>query len=233
MKNIAFVFARGGSKGLPKKNIKLLNGKPLIQYAIELARSSTRIEKIFVSTDNSEISKISSNLGAIVINRPSQLAADNSPEWLSWQHAIEFVHNNYGKFDSFISLPPTSPLRNIEDLDNGINLFDANKNADICISITEAHRSPYFNMVTKDNNGFIKLVNQTNTTISRRQDAPVVYDITTVMCIAKPSFILKVNNLFDGNVIGFSVPKYRSIDVDDIYDFKFAEFMLKEGINEK
>ena len=91
MKNFAFIFARGGSKGLPGKNIKPLLGKPLIEYSIDIANSCTSIDKTFVSTDDNEIAKIAADAGAEVIFRPNELATDKSPDWLSWRHAIEWV----------------------------------------------------------------------------------------------------------------------------------------------
>ena len=120
MKNFAFIFARGGSKGLPGKNIKPLSGKPLIEYSISVAKSCPSIDEVFVSTDDPAISKISRKAGAVIIDRPIELASDISPEWLSWRHAIKWVENNYGKFQFFVSLPATSPLRSVTDVENAI-----------------------------------------------------------------------------------------------------------------
>ena len=120
MKNFAFIFARGGSKGLPGKNIKPLSGKPLIEYSISVAKSCPSIDEVFVSTDDPAISEISRQAGAVIIDRPIELASDVSPEWLSWRHAIKWVENNYGKFQFFVSLPATSPLRSVTDVENAI-----------------------------------------------------------------------------------------------------------------
>lgn len=143
MKNCAFIFARGGSKGLPRKNIKLLAGKPLLQYSIDTALATPSIEHVFVSTDDAEIADVARASGAIVIERPVELASDTSPEWLSWRHAIEWVQAHYGEFDGFISLPATSPLRSIDDVEGAINKLFTTE-ADICISVTPASRSPFF-----------------------------------------------------------------------------------------
>jgi CMP-N-acetylneuraminic acid synthetase len=99
MKNFAFIFARGGSKGLPGKNIKRLLDKPLIQYSIETAKACPLIDKVFVSTDDENIANVALVNGAIVILRPEELASDKSPEWLSWRHAIEWASEHYGKFE--------------------------------------------------------------------------------------------------------------------------------------
>jgi len=225
----AFIFARGGSKGLPGKNIKLLLGKPLIQYSIEVALQTPSIDKIFVSTDDIAIASVAESNGAIVIDRPTKLAQDNSPEWLAWKHAINWVKEQYGDFNQFISLPATSPLRSVKDVESAI-LRKSNVGADICIAISPANRSPYFNMVKKLSDNSIELVNETESKIIRRQDAPEVFDITTVVYVADVEFIMNNGNIFDGTVTGVEIPKWRAVDIDDIYDFKFAEVILKNNL---
>ncbi|MBK8188031.1 MAG: acylneuraminate cytidylyltransferase family protein [Cellvibrio sp.] len=227
MKAIAFIFARGGSKGLPQKNIKLLDGKPLIKYSIEVALSSVDIERVFVSTDDIAIATVARESGAEVIMRPNELATDTSPEWLSWRHAIEYVQKAYGNFDLFVSLPATSPLRDEADVRSAIAAL-INQDADVCISITPANRSPYFNMVKQKNDGTVELVNIPESGVYRRQDAPEVFDITTVVYTAKPNFILNNNALFEGKVTSVLIPKERAVDIDDIYDFMLAEAIVKE-----
>ncbi|MBQ0372981.1 MULTISPECIES: cytidylyltransferase domain-containing protein [Providencia] len=227
MKNFAFIFARGGSKGLPGKNIKLLAGKPLLQYSIDVAFVAPSIEKVFVSTDDVEIAKIAVASGAILIERPFELASDTSPEWLSWRHAVNWVFEHYGAFDGFISLPATSPLRCVEDIEAAIEQRKK-KQADVCISITPASRSPYFNMVKIEENGLVGLVNISQSEVTRRQDAPEVFDITTVVYATTPEFILNNYGLFSGLVTSIEVPKERAVDIDDIYDFKLAEVILQE-----
>lgn len=229
MLNYGFVFARGGSKGLPGKNVKLLAGKPLIQYSIETALESPSIEKVFVSTDDAEIAQIAKKVGAVVIERPNELATDTSPEWLSWRHAIEYVISRYGTFDGFISLPATSPLRSVNDVEAAI-IQRINADADVCISVTPANRSPYFNMVKSTPEGFVELVMTPCGDVSRRQDAPEVFDITTVVYATTPRFVLSNYGVFSGKVTSTTVPKERAVDIDDIYDFKLAEAIVLEGI---
>jgi N-acylneuraminate cytidylyltransferase len=226
MKSFAFIFARGGSKGLPGKNIKKLAGKPLLQYSLEIAQACQKIEKVFVSTDDKNIAKVALENNAILIERPEELASDNSPEWASWRHAIEWAKKHYGEFENFVSLPVTSPLRSVEDVNAAIEKRLASS-TDICISITLSNRSPYFNMVKISNNELIELVNQPRGNITRRQDAPKVFDITTVVYVADPDFIMKKHNIFSGKVSAIEVPKERAVDIDDIYDFKLAEVILK------
>jgi CMP-N-acetylneuraminic acid synthetase len=225
MKAYGFIFARGGSKGLPGKNTKLFAGKPLIQHSIEVAQKVPSLSKVFVSTDDTHIAEIAESLGAIVINRPVDLAGDTSPEWLSWRHAVNWVTENYGCFDGFVSLPATSPLRSQIDV---ISAIEKRKKvgADICIGITAAGRSPYFNMVKIGNNDLIELINKPNFRINRRQDAPIAFDITTVVYATSADFVLKNDSIFCGTVTSIEVPKERAVDIDDIYDFKFAEVLL-------
>ena len=112
----AFIFARGGSKGLINKNILPIGGVPLVGRSINIAKEIENIEKIFLSTDSNEIADIGSSFGAEIIPRPDYLSQDNSPEWEAWRHAINVVKDKYGSFDIFLSLPATSPLREIEDV---------------------------------------------------------------------------------------------------------------------
>ena len=225
MRHFAFIFARGGSKGLPGKNIKTLAGKPLLQYSIETAQACPSIEKIFVSTDDEDIANIAITNGAIVIERPQELASDNSPEWLSWRHGIDWATTYYGDFDSFVSLPATSPLRSVEDVEKAI-IKRQSTLADICISVTQANRSPYFNMVKMKDQDLVELVDNSAVEVSRRQDAPKVFDITTVVYATTPDFVLNHYGLFSGKVTSIEVPKIRAVDIDDIYDFKLAEAIL-------
>ena len=225
MKNYAFIFARGGSKGLPGKNIRLLAGKPLIHYAIEVAKECRLIDKTFVSTDDESIAKIAREKGAIIIDRPPELASDTSAEWLSWRHGIDWVERHYGKFENFISLPATSPLREVADVEAAIVKL-ASSLADICIAITPAATSTYFNMVTITDDERCELVVRPGNSVTRRQDAPTTYNITTVVYATTPEYIRNGTSLFSGTVTGVIVPKERAVDIDDIYDFMLAEAIV-------
>ena len=227
----AFVFARGGSKGLPGKNTRLLLGKPLIQYSVEVALQTFGIDKVFVSTDDYDIAKVARSIGAIVIERPADLAQDDSSEWEAWKHAISWVIKMHGHFDQFVSLPATSPLQHAKDVESALHRKSI-ISADICIAITPSSRSPYFNMVQKVSNNLIELVIKPSNYIYRRQESPKVFDITTVVYVADVDFIMKSNSLFDGTVTFIEVPKHRSIDIDDIHDFNFAESILNSALNE-
>jgi N-acylneuraminate cytidylyltransferase len=181
MSVVAFIFARGGSKGLPGKNIRLLNGKPLIAWSIEHALNVKRIDRVIVSTDSEEIAKVAKQYGAEVpFIRPAELATDDSPEWLAWRHALNYLIETKGNLpDVMVSVPSTAPLRQLVDIENCLDEYEKGC-ADVVITVTAAHRNPYFNMVKVNQDGSVGLVNPPESTIARRQDAPLVYDMTTV-----------------------------------------------------
>lgn len=231
MKTVAFIFARAGSKGLPGKNTKILNGKPLIQYSIDVAKKVSQISEIFVSTDCDSIADIAKKNNIKIIKRPARLASDTSPEWLSWRHAIDYVNKNFETFDRFVSIPTTSPLRSAQDVCSALDRLEAT-NADVCISVTPATRSPFFNMVKSKDKKYFELVNQSKNTINRRQESPEVFDITTVVYAAKVDFIMQHDSIFSGNVTAIVIPKNRSLDIDDIYDFLYAETLLKSELHD-
>jgi CMP-N-acetylneuraminic acid synthetase len=222
-RTFAFVFARGGSKGLPGKNIKEFCGIPLLAHSIRLAKAMDRVERVFVSTDDALIASVARHFGAEVIDRPDELATDTATEWIAWQHAINHVHSLGLNFDVFLSLPATSPLRNTEDVCNCLDALQPD--VDMVITVTPSARSPYFNMVSTDAAGMAHVVLGT-AEFKRRQDVPPVYDITTVAYVARPYFILRHERLFEGRVRPVIIPKERAVDIDDAYDFKLAQALI-------
>jgi CMP-N-acetylneuraminic acid synthetase len=225
LRTFAFIFARGGSKGLPGKNIKELGGLPLLAHGIRLAQAMDRVERVFVSTDDAQIAAVATQFGAHVIDRPEALATDTASEWMAWQHAIGHVRALGLDFDVFLSLPATSPLRNLQDIGNCLDALQPD--VDVVITVTPSARSPYFNMVSIDAAGLGHVVMGT-TEFKRRQDVPPVYDITTVAYVARPKFILTHERLFEGRVRPVIVPKERAVDIDDDYDFKLAQALLDQ-----
>jgi len=223
------ICARGGSKGIPKKNIRSFLGKPLIAWSIEIAKKLPGNPRVIVSTDDEEIAQIARQFGAeIPFIRPIYLAQDNSPEWDVWKHAINFLNlEDSQKYKEILVLPPTAPLRNISDIVGLIDHFNES-NVDIVLTVSEASRNPFFNMVKENSKGLVELVCRDSKHIFRRQDAPEVFDITTIAYMAKTEFILNSSSIFDGTVSKVIVPKVRSIDIDDIIDFEVAEFLMKK-----
>ena len=227
MSVVAFIFARGGSKGLPGKNIRLLNGKPLIAWSIEHALNVKRIDRVIVSTDSEEIAKVAKQYGAEApFIRPAELATDDSPEWLAWRHALNYLIRVSGSIpDVMVSVPATAPLRNSIDIENCLDEYEKG-GADAVITVTEAHRSPYFNMVKTNQDGSVGLVNPPESSITRRQDAPVVYDVATVCYVLNPKFVMIRDSIFSGIVKAVEVPTERAIDIDTLLDFQIAESLL-------
>ena len=231
MTAVAFIFARGGSKGLPGKNIRLLGGKPLIAWSIEHALEIDRIERVLVSTDSPEIASISRQYGAEVpFIRPADLAMDESPEWLAWRHGLKYLKDDMGSMpEIMVSVPATAPLRLAIDINNCIDEYEKGS-TDVVITVTDAHRNPYFNMVSLAENGDTEIVCQNVSGLTRRQDAPEVFDITTVAYVVNSDFIMKRNGLFEGVVKSTRVPIERSIDIDTIFDFEVAEFLMRRRL---
>lgn len=227
---VGAIFARGGSKGLPRKNVRLLHGKPLIAYAIETALASELIDRVIVSTDDPEIAAIAKDYGAEVpFMRPRELARDDSPEWLAWRHAIQMLGevSDIPQIDVMVSIPATSPLRTVADVDLCIKEF-LGGDADLVICVKPSDRNPYFNMVTVDRTGFAKLVFSSDHIIDRRQDAPPVFEIIPIAYVLHPEFVFKANSMFEGRVKAVIVPAERAVDIDTELDFKFAEFLMKQ-----
>ena len=225
MRAFGFVFARGGSKGVPGKNIRDLAGKPLLAHALLVASQVAEIERVFVSTDSSDIAAVAERFGATTILRPPELAQDDSPEWLAWRHAINWVKNEVGNFQCFVSLPATAPLRTAEDVIQCLSALD--QDTDVVLTMTPAQRSPWFNMVKADTSGRLSLLVEGDN-IDCRQDAPVGYDLTTVAYVSRPEFILEKDRIWDGRVRGVVVPQERAIDIDTELDFTIADFLMRK-----
>lgn len=227
MKIVAFIFARGGSKGLPRKNLMMLGELPLLAWSIKVARKVKRIDRVIVSTDDEEIAKVALQYGAEVpFMRPKELANDDTPEWLAWRHALDYLRleENYLP-NIMVSLPATSPLRSHEDVDDCIDLF-LSEHIDGVITVNESSKNPYFNMISRDTNGLSRVVCSGSSTIFRRQDAPHVFEMNTVCFVVNPSFVHCSSSLMSGKIKSVVIPRERSVDIDDIYDFQMAELLL-------
>lgn len=223
---VGLICARGGSKGLPGKNLRLLKNIPLIGWSINSAKKINRISKVIVSTDSMEIAEVARDFGAEVpFIRPKELSEDDSPEWLVWQHAIEQLKTNGCNPDAIVSLPPTAPLRASKDIENCLDEYEKGE-VDTVITMSDAHRNPYFNMVKNNKNGYSSLALTSEKIIERRQDAPAMFDMTTVCYVANSFFVLNNRGIFHGRVRGVLVPRERAVDIDTVLDYQMAEFLL-------
>jgi CMP-N-acetylneuraminic acid synthetase len=228
MKYTAFIFARGGSKGIPGKNLRKVSGKSLLERAIEASIATPEIHRVIVSTDSDEIANEALLLGAEVpFMRPVDLATDESPEVLAWRHALLELQKLEGVMpENLVSVPTTAPLRLPSDISGCIEIFEQ-KDADLALVTCQAGHNPYFNMVEIVDNKPIQ-VPMLNSETTRRQDAPVVHEITTVAYVVKSNYVLSCENLFQGKVHHFEVPPQRAIDVDTELDLKIAGLLLDE-----
>lgn len=229
MNAVAFIFARGGSKGLPGKNVRPLAGKPLIAWAIEQARSVPRLRRVIVSTDSPEIAAVARDYGGEVpFLRPAELARDDSPEWLAWRHALGYLRDAEGSLpEAMVSIPTTAPLRLPLDIEHCLDEY-AKGDADMVITVTDAHRNPSFNMVQANADGTVGLVTPPAANVTRRQDAPAVYDMATVAYVANPNFVFTHSSTFAGRVRAVRVPVERAIDIDTLLDFEIAEMLMNK-----
>ena len=212
---------------MPGKNIRLLGGKPLIAWSIEHALAVNRVGRVIVSTDSEEIAAVAREFGADVpFIRPAELARDDSPEWLAWQHALNYLKESDGDMpQKMLSVPATAPLRLPIDIENCLNEYEKG-DADMVITVTDAHRNPYFNMVKANADGTVGLVIPPQSSVARRQDAPEVYDMATVAYVVSSEFVMTHRSHFEGRVRAVHVPTERAIDIDTLLDFQIAECLL-------
>ena len=224
------ICARGGSKGVKNKNIKELNGKPLIAYTIEQAKESGLFEHIVISTDSDDIANVAKQYGAeVFFKRSPDMASDTAGKLDVIKDAFKRSEEHYNKtFDYLIDLDATAPLRNVEDIINSFNQFKENNN-DNLITAMPSRRSPYFNLVEQDKNGKVYLSKKLDDVVVRRQDAPKSYDMNASIYIWKRDVILNKNSLFLEKTGLYVMPEERSIDIDNELDFKFVEFLMREN----
>lgn len=223
------ICARGGSKGVKNKNIKELNGKPLIAYTIEQAKASGLFEHIVISTDSDDIANVAKEYGAeVFFKRSEEMASDTAGKLDVIKDAFKRCEEHYNKtFDYLIDLDATAPLRIVEDIINSFKQFKENDN-DNLITAMPSRRSPYFNLVEQDKDGKVYLSKKLDSSVVRRQDAPKSYDMNASIYIWKRDIILNKNSLFLEKTGLYVMPEERSIDIDNELDFKFVEFLMKE-----
>ena len=222
---IAIIPARGGSKGVPRKNIKKLGGKPLIAYTIEEALKSKYLDHVFVSTEDPEIAKVSKECGAQVIDRPATLAKDTSKTVDAILHAVEYLERKGIHSHIVVLLQPTSPLRNTEDIDAAVKLFLYNE-CDSVISVCEPDHSPFW-CFRFDGRYLQPLLGQEYKNM-RRQDLPKVMMPNGAIYISSPESIARFGGFHSDHMIPYCMPPERSIDIDTALDFTIAEVIINK-----
>lgn len=226
MKNIAIITARSGSKGLKDKNIRILNGKPLIAYTIEAAIKSGMFDEIMVSTDSKEYASVAIKYGAKVpFLRTKKNSDDNASSWDVVKEVVKKYKDMGKEFNTVCMLQPTSPLRIAEDIVNGYKLFNEKK-ADTVIAVCETQHSPLWSNTLDESNcmkGFISddILN------CPRQKLQQYYRINGALYIRKISTLYNEGNMYDCNCYAYVMPRERSVDIDTMLDFRIAQAMME------
>jgi len=226
---LAIIPARGGSKGLPGKNIKLLGGLPLICHSIKAALKSNLIDRVIVSTEDNEIASIAKDCGAEVpFMRPANLASDASMVMDAYLHAVDFVAKENSKpVQSFVALLPTVPLRAHEDIDNAIKIFN-DKNAKSVISVVEAPIPLHWNMrITKE--GILENYSSEFNAIKNRQELEKTYVHNGAIYIFRTEILRLTRQYYTEKTFPYIMPRNRSADIDDLLDFEWAEYLLNKN----
>jgi CMP-N,N'-diacetyllegionaminic acid synthase len=232
MKRLCTICARGGSKGLPGKNIRPIGGKPLIAHTLLQAQSSGLFEAVAVSSDSKEILSISEEFGAdYCIFRPQELASDQAPKLPAIQHCVNEVETMSGNnFDVIVDLDVTSPLRLTKDIEGAVRLLE-DENVSNVITGCPARRSPYFNLVERNVKGYVHLSKTPEQNIVRRQDSPECFDMNASVYVWKREVLIDSESIFNADTLIFVMPEERSIDIDHEWEFEYVEFLFNKRTN--
>ncbi|MED1722403.1 acylneuraminate cytidylyltransferase family protein [Brevibacillus parabrevis] len=223
---LAIIPARGGSKGIPRKNIREVGGKPLLSWTIDEAKKSDFIDRLIVSTDDEEIADVARHNGVEVpFLRPKNLAMDDTPGIAPVLHALEVLPG----YDYVVLLQPTSPLRQVEDIDGCIEKCVIEQ-AKACVSVTVAEKTPYW-MYHLSENGLLKSVINIEKQFFRRQDIPPVFSLNGAVYMADTNWLQKTQSFLEQETVGYVMPKERSIDIDNEMDIVFFEALISQMKN--
>ena len=226
-KSLAIIPARGGSKGVKNKNIRLLGGLPLISHTINAAIKASLLDDFLVSTDSEEIKQVAENAGANVpFLRPKEYATDDAPTVNVVSHVLEWYESaNNRKVDLIVLLQPTTPLRTYQDIDNAIEILQSNKNIDSLISCYDAtHVHPSI-MYTKNGDKMFPFIDGSR--LQRRQDFEPVYVRNGAIYICRRDYFIENNSLISHACVGYIMSREASLNIDEELDFKLAEATMK------
>jgi len=227
MRRIGVICARGGSKGLPNKNLRLLGGVPLIVHTIRQARATPILDAVAVSSDSDEILHVAEQNGIThLVKRPSELATDEASKIPVIRHCVNEVEKAAGVFDYVADLDCTTPIRLVEDIVNAFNMIER-AGVSTLISGTPARKLPYFNLVERNSRGIVEISKATNPPIVRRQDAPMCYDMNASIHIWQRDVLFASDARFQSDTILFEMPFERSIDIDTEIEFEINESLMR------
>lgn len=228
MKRLCSICARGGSKGVKGKNLREIMGKPMLAYSVEQALQSGLFDVVAVSSDSDEILEVARQYGAHqLIKRPNELATDTAAKIPVIIHCAQEVEKNTDIiFDTFVDIDCTSPLRNIDDIKNVVELIEKEDCLNV-ITGMPARRSPYFNLVEEKKNGYVELSKKLEKGIVRRQDSPACYDMNASIYAWKRSSFFEMHTVFSDKTKIYVMPEERSIDIDSELDFQIVKLLLE------
>lgn len=229
MSRICTICARGGSKGIKNKNLRIIAGLPLIAHTLRQATEAKLFEAIGVSSDSVDILQTAKEYGAnFLIERPAELATDTAAKIPVIRHcALEVERQMSKRFETYVDLDCTSPLRSVKDILDAVELFETRRPQNV-ITGAPARRSPYFNLVELDARGVAKLAKTLTTKIVRRQDSPKCFDMNASIYIWGRDALMNESSVFLSDTLLFEMPEERSIDIDSDLDFKIVEMLLHE-----
>lgn len=233
MNILCVISARGGSKGVPGKNVRSLLGKPLIARAVETALGAPEIDRVYISTDSPEIAEAGRQAGAEVpFTRPVELSGAEVGKFQVWQHALAEMERLGGRsYDLYVDIDCTNPLIEVADVSSAIRHFRSLRaqgvGVDAVLTVASARRNPYFNLVEPDISGALKMSKTAGDTILSRQKAPAVFEHVAGVYVLDAAYLKRANHLLEGHAEGYQVPEEKAFDVDSELDFLLIEFMLQ------
>ena len=226
---VGAVCARGGSKGVPRKNLRLLLGKPLMAHTIECARACSMLHRVVVSTDDAEMAEVGRRYGAeIPFMRPTHLAQDYSSKWDVFRHLVSSLEEIDGKrVDILVDLDTGVPLRSSQDIADCVDLL-LSGTSDVVTTAYEAERNPYFNMAEIGEDGFAHIVISSKKHIAYRQAAPQVYSLSPAVFAIRRDALWNYDHWSQSKLQLSIIPRERAIDIDEEVDFEMVEFLMKQ-----
>ena len=230
MSRLCTICARGGSKGVPGKNLRELLGKPLIAHSIEQAKKAGLFAAVAVSSDSEQILDVARQFAAdVLVRRPDEMATDSAPKLPAIRHCFEAAERQLGtQFPVFVDLDATSPLRSVDDIVGAVRLLEE-RGVSSVITGAPAHRSPYFNLVELDANGVVHLSKTLDRPITRRQDAPRCYDMNASIYVWRREAFLRNPEVFYNDTRLFEMPPERSVDIDSEIDFELVRLLMRQA----
>lgn len=232
---LGHIGARKGSKGVPGKNFATLHGKPLIDWSLDQLLANPRVGAVVVSTDDEAIYAHALRRGALDIGlRPAELASDQAPKWGVWQHALAAAEAalaalGKGPVSTFLDLDCTAPLRSQADIHGVLDLFETEQ-PDMVMSVCEARKNPYFNLVELNAEGALRVSKPLPGGVWSRQTAPRVWEHAASTYVVAPAYLREASSLYEGRVIPFEMPPERCLDIDSPFDFLLVEWMLGQQL---